>query len=121
MYAPGYYLGLHEDWNIHIFYDPELKKAVASSSYVQGGFRYEEQWDASAIEGIRALPWLWDTTNYDHEEIPHVKMDDPHNRDSETYEYGNMMGFDHREGKRKTSFRVTRELIKEFEKTPGCK
>ena len=120
-YAPGIYLGLHEDWNRHVFYDLEFKKAIASSSYTQGQFEHTEQWDASAIEDIKALPWLWDTTTYDHEQLPHVKMDDPCDRDSETHEYGDMMGFDHQEGRRKTSFRVTRELIREFGKTSGCK
>ena len=53
--------------------------------------------------------------------MPHVKMDDPNDRNSHDYEYGNMMGFDNKEGKRKTSFRATQALIKEFNKSPGCK
>ena len=72
----------------HLFYDLELTNTVASSTYVQGGFSHEERWDPNAIENIRALPWLWDTTEYDHGEAPHVKMDDPEDRDSENYDYG---------------------------------
>ena len=53
--------------------------------------------------------------------MPHVKMDDPNARGYHNKEYGNMMGFDHKEGKRETSFRVTKRLIQEFKKTPGCK
>ena len=45
----------------------------------------------------------------------------PYDRESHSKEYGDMMGFDHVEGKRKTSFRVTKALIREFKKTPGCK
>ena len=88
--------------------------------FVQGQFSHEERWDPNAIESIRALPWLWDTTKYDHEEVPHVKMDDPQNRDCEKREYGKMMGFDNREGRKKMYFQVTKKLIKEFGKTPGC-
>ena len=73
-HAPGYYLGLHEDWNRHLTYDPELKRTVAPSIYKQGMFTPEETWDPDAIEGIRALPWLWDTNKYDHDGgVPHVK------------------------------------------------
>ena len=104
---PGYYLGLHEDWNRHVFYGPQLKRAVASSSSYQEGFVHEEQWDPDAIENIRALPGLWDTTKHDHEQVPHVKMYAPQARYSGSYEYGNMMGFDNREGRMKTSFRAT--------------
>ena len=120
-FEPGYYLGLHEEWNRHVFYDPKLEKAIASSTYKEGQFTHEERWDADAIERIKALPWLWDTSKYDHERMPHVKMDDPYDRQSHSKEYGDMMGFDHVEGTRKTSFRVTKALIREFKKTPGCK
>ena len=47
---------------------------------------------------------------------PRVKMDGPHNRDCEQSEYGKMMGFDNREGRKKMSFQVTKKLIKEFGK-----
>ena len=76
-YEPGYFLGLNEEWNRHVFYDPKLKKAIASSTYTQGQFTHEEQWDADAIERIRALPWLWDTSKYDHEQMPHGKWMTP--------------------------------------------
>ena len=71
-HVPGYYLALHVGWNRQLFYD--LRKTIASSTFVQGGFPNEEQWGPDAIEDIRALP---EPTKYAHEGIPHVKMDDP--------------------------------------------
>ena len=79
-------------------------------------FSNEERWDPNAIENIRGLPLLWDTTKYDHEEVPHVKMDDLQDRDYGNHEYGRMMGFDNSEGRLKRSFQVTKKLIKEFGK-----